>query len=136
MVAAALWLTSSVGVPALGAAPFPVSGSVAIGARVASAFTLAFSAVREFRDLVIRALVKTVSVDLHEPIFDGLQAPTFSGEAGPRRASSLFEATRGFHVLGNRKLEHRSEISQKRAQSAEFGPSSGELSRGNIAQIS
>ena len=99
MVAAALWLTSSVGVPALGAAPFPVSGSVAIGARAVSAFTPAFLAARELRDLVIRALVKTVSVDLHELILDGLQAPTCTGEVGPRRASSSFETTRGFRVL-------------------------------------
>ena len=112
MVATALWFASSVGVPALGAAPFPVSGSVAIGARMIAAFALASLAARELRDLVIRALAKTASVDLRELVFDGLQASAFSGEVGSRRAFSSFEATRGFQVLGNRKLEHKSEISQ------------------------
>ena len=112
MVAVALRLASSVGVPALGAAPFPVSGSIAIGSRVVAAATLAFLAVRKLRDLAIHALVKTASVDLHELIFDGLQAPTFSDEAGPRRALSSSGTTRDFHVPDNRKLENRSEISQ------------------------
>ena len=112
MVAVALRLASSVGVPALGAAPFPVSGWVAIGARMVAAFTLAFLAVRELRDLVMRALAKTASVDLHELIFDGLQAPTFSGEVGPRRALSSFEAARGFHVSDNRKIELGGKVGQ------------------------
>ena len=69
MVATAPWFTSPIGVPALGAAPLPVSRSVAIGARAVSAFTPTFVAPRELQDLVVHALVKTTSVDLHESLF-------------------------------------------------------------------
>ena len=136
MVATAPWFTSSIGVPALGAAPLPVSRSVAIGARAVSAFTPTFVAPRELRDLVVHALVKTISVDLHEFLFGGLQSPSFSGEAGPRRALSSFEEARGFHVSDNRELDQGGEVGQEGAQSAEFVPGSGELSCKKIAQIS
>ena len=136
MAASMLRPASSVGAPALGAAPLSVSRSVAVGARKIPAFALSLLAARKLRDLVMHTLVKTTPVNLHELLFDDLEAPSLPGEVGGCCALSSFEAARSFHFSDNRKLERRGEVGQKSAQPAKFGPNSGEFSRDDVAQIS
>ena len=87
---AMLRFASSATSPAMGTAPLPVSSAVAVGVRKYPAFLPGLLAARKLGDLVIRALVKTISANLHELIRAGPDAPSFTGDVRPRCALSSF----------------------------------------------
>ena len=98
MFPAAFRVAILVRAPAWRAAPLLVSCSVAVVARGISSLAPILVTVGELRDLIARALVKTIAIDLHELVFDDLKAPTLASEVGPRRTLSSFEARCGFHI--------------------------------------